>query len=50
MVFQIGKSEQVLVQNNIHYEVLDIQKEGGERVLKQRQESHSMFKDVGHSN
>jgi hypothetical protein len=37
------------VENNTHYEILKVQKEGDERVLKQRQETHDMFKDVSHS-
>jgi len=36
--------------NNIHYETLKIQQEGDERVLKQRLETHKLFKEVGHSN
>lgn len=48
-VFQIGNSEQVLVQNNIHHEILNTQKEGDERVKKQREETHAIFKDVRHS-
>ena len=48
-IFQIGNSEQVLVQNNIHYEILNTQREGDERVMRQREETHAIFKDVGHS-